>query len=607
MSNADLQNELSRIKNEINRLQRENNQIQGELSALATTAHANSANLFTTSNNARIAMENSHNTIDYSHGQLKRTFNVQLQIKEMYFIFKDVETANKKIRMLNNKLYFDYKNQAMVRKIVRGFVDNLDLQMVSDEIIYKALEKEFLQAPEYWLGYVLLAIMYWKNDNKQKAEQSLQNALERNAKSTAMFFMLFNLKLERIETALNWFNYYKMLDQTGKDNNTFLMFVSSVPNRIHDKEMKDKVGQVLSEYIEQEVEVSSEEVNKNEIVSTILNYFMQIGQASSLKYPKLTQYVNEKQLLASVLSKAKNNQKILDFMEELNKVHLNEKNHYLNKYIDELISVPSEAEQKIIDEIHYNEQIIATMEPLKKVDDDNIFKSDDFRKMAKENYQKRITHDTNKLNVMGEIINWVYVNKNNDVNSLTQWNLFALTKKYTKEAYSNYHNQYKNMLPNSFHIVINDYQSTSDLISVEREINNKNRFIKNKTQRLLKTVKNGGAITSIVMGGLAGIAAIVCLLLSLIGKNLDNSVVTLLKFISVVGLVALVGLLLIGLIKLLVTNPRRRKNIHEKMEKESANLEMILHDLFNEMSEYRTEYQEADKISVYIEERINQM
>ena len=114
--------------------------------ALANSARSGSINLLNTSNNAHAAMENSSTTIDYSHNQLKRTFNVQLQIKEMYFIFKDVETANKKIRLLTNKLYFDYRNQSTVRKIMRGFIDNLDLNMVSDEVIYKSLEKEFLQS-----------------------------------------------------------------------------------------------------------------------------------------------------------------------------------------------------------------------------------------------------------------------------------------------------------------------------------------------------------------------------------------------------------------------------------------------------------------------------
>lgn len=609
MSNEDLRSQLSQIRSEISRVERENQQIRSELGALAASASANSANLINTSNNARNAMDNSRNTINYSNEQLKKTFNVQLQIKEMYFIFKDVETANKKIRMLNNKLYFDYKNQAMVRKIVRAFVDNLDLKLISDERIYKALEKEFLQAPDYWLAYVLLSIMYWENDNKKKADQCLEEALKRNSKSTAIFFMLFYLKLSRVDVALNWFNYYKELDKTGSDNSTFLMFVSSLPNRIHDQEFKTKVGEVLAEYIEEEVDKCSEETDTNNIISIIYNYFLQIGHPESLKYPALSQYTAEKQTLANVLSKAKNNQKILNFMEELNKVHLNERNIYLNKYIDELISIPSEAEQKIIDEIHYNEEIIATMEPLKKLDDNTIFKSNDFRKLAKENYERKVTHDESKLNVINEIINWVYVNKNNEINSLTKWNLFSLTQPYTKKAYASYKNSYQNIYPRSLHIVVNDFQTTTNFNNLQYDLKQKESFIDSKTDRLLKTVRNGGPIASICFGGVFLIATIVLLVLSLamVSDNGGPSVGTIFKIISIPVGIAGVFFLVSGLIKLLITNPKKRRTIKENMTKESTRLDEIIRQMYKEMAAYRVEYQEADKISEYINERIEQM
>ena len=370
MSNYDLESQLCSLRSQISQVRSENAAIESELMALANSARSGSINLLNTSNNAHAAMENSSTTIDYSHNQLKRTFNVQLQIKEMYFIFKDVETANKKIRLLTNKLYFDYRNQSTVRKIMRGFIDNLDLNMVSDEVIYKSLEKEFLQSPNYWLGYVLLAIMNWKNNNQEKAEQCLQSALEKNNKSTSIFFMLFYLKLQRIDTAIKWFKYYQQFEQTGSDNSTFLMLVSSLPARISDEETKDQISQVFLEHIKKEFETDKAEINDEDIIKVIFNYFNHLDKVEPLKYNNLQSYVKEASTLANVLSKAKNNAEILKFIEDLNKVHVNEKNIYLIKYFDELISVPSEEEQVVLDEIKLNEEIIATMEPLKKMDED---------------------------------------------------------------------------------------------------------------------------------------------------------------------------------------------------------------------------------------------
>ena len=166
-----MKNQISSIRGKINQLQREINVIQNEITALGTSSANANAQLVNNVNKINSTLSNNKNVVEYSHSQLSKTFSTQLQIREMFFIFKDIEGANKTIRALTNDLYFNYKNQATIRKIVRGFIDNLDLNMVSDETIYKMLEKEYLQSPEYWLAYVLLAIMNWKNDIQEKVEE----------------------------------------------------------------------------------------------------------------------------------------------------------------------------------------------------------------------------------------------------------------------------------------------------------------------------------------------------------------------------------------------------------------------------------------------------
>lgn len=607
MSNYDLESQLSSLRSQISQVRSENAAIESELMALANSARSGSINLLNTSNNAHAAMENSSTTIDYSHNQLKRTFNVQLQIKEMYFIFKDVETANKKIRLLTNKLYFDYRNQSTVRKIMRGFIDNLDLNMVSDEVIYKSLEKEFLQSPNYWLGYVLLAIMNWKNNNQEKAEQCLQSALEKNNKSTSIFFMLFYLKLQRIDTAIKWFKYYQQFEQTGSDNSTFLMLVSSLPARISDEETKDQISQVFLEHIKKEFETDKAEINDEDIIKVIFNYFNHLDKVEPLKYNNLQSYVKEASTLANVLSKAKNNAEILKFIEDLNKVHVNEKNIYLIKYFDELISVPSEEEQVVLDEIKLNEEIIATMEPLKKMDEDTIMKSSDFKKLAKENHEKKIKHDLGKLNVVNEIINWVYINKNEDINSLTKWNLFSLTKDYTEKAYELYSNVYHNTMPRDYHIVIGDYTSVTKLDSIDSELAYKDNFIKTKTERLLKTVKDTKAKVSIGFGIALLLGFITLLVLGFVFNSKKPQLAVLFFILCAVCCLFGTVLLVKGLITKLVKNPKKRSQIKESMQKESEKLDEILRKIYEEIHMYFTEYQEADKISEYVKERIGQM
>lgn len=591
MSNADVQSRINQVRHNLNVVEQQNQQIRNELNMIATSARNGSLTLNATCVNTNTTLHNSINTIEYSHNQLKRTFNVQLQIKEMYFIFKDVETANKRIRFLTNKLYFDYKNQATLRKIVRGFFDNLDLNMVSDRVIHKSIEREFLQAPNYWLGYVLLAIMHWKSDDKDQAEKSVNFAVEKDPKSTAIFFMLFNLKIDRIEAAIKWFDFYRTLDKTGSDNNTFLMFISTVKSRINELDENDKVSDEFIKYIKEQIGFDQEDVDANYLSSIAYNYFDHLDANESIKQQNFRQYVAEAGTLSLVLSKAKNNQNILNYIEDLNKVHAHERNLFLNKYVDELLAVPSEEEREIIEEIKYNEEIIASMEPLKKMDSDTIFKSDDFRKMAKENHQAKVNHDHGKLNLVNEIVDWVYVNKNNSINSLTQWNLFSLCKDYTLNGYNSYLADYRSLMPKQFNLNLGEYHSTTKFDNLEEELNKKDKYCQEKLSRLLAQIKNTSAILQFVFGGLLIVLGIV------------------LAFVLTwaLALVAIPGLILIGtgLIKLLVSNPKRRRMIKESVKNESDKLTKILTNLFKEHKEIMAEYIEADDIHKYIQEMLN--
>lgn len=604
---SELQSKINQINSEIRVVEAENSRLEGEINAIANSAYSGNLTLIQTANNARAALEDNRNIIDYSDNQLKKTYNVQLQLKEMYYIFKDVETANKRIRMLTNKLYFDYRNQATVRKIVRGFMDNLDLNMVKDETIRKSLEKEFLQEPNYWLAYCLLAIMYWKEDNKQKTEQSISLAIEKNKKLTSVFFMLFNLKLQRVIPAINWFRQYQECAKVGTDNSTFLMLISSLPTRINDEKAKDEVSKIFSEYIKKEFDKDMSDVKKEDINKVITNYFIRMSKDETFKYNSIRQYVKNANTMAAGLSAAKANADVLKFIEDLNKVHLNEKNIYLAKYIDELISMPSEEEQKILDEINYNEEIIATMEPLKHLNEDERVNSSSFKKLAEENHKKKMAHDHGKLNTVNEVINLVYINKNQDLNSLTNWNLFALTKDYTTHGYDLYRSAYQVLIPNEYTYAINDFSSSTNFNSLDDELNKKDKFIENKLQRLLATVKDSGAIISIVFGGILSAAFIALLILGLIFKQDTAALGILFIVLSIFALISGAYLIVKGIITKVVLNTRKRKKYRENMVKESARLEVTIKELFKEIGEFRTEFNEADNISTYIYERLSKI
>ena len=181
-----------------------------------------------------------------------------------------MELANKKIRECNRKKQYEFANYTAVRKIVQGMLDNLNLNMISDEIIYKSIEKVHLQTPDYWLTAVLLSIMGWRSDDKALADRAIGAAVKLNLKETAIFLMLFNLRMGREDAALKWFMVYQGCELKGSDQKTFLMLFSMLSRTIEDN-VDNKIKYEIIDFINRVIamNVRSEGYNEAAIVDTI--------------------------------------------------------------------------------------------------------------------------------------------------------------------------------------------------------------------------------------------------------------------------------------------------------------------------------------------------
>ena len=138
--------------------------------------------------------------------------------------------------VLNNQHRSDasFANYRTVRKIVQGMMDNLDVTMVSNKTITKSVEVQHLQTPDYWLTCVLISIMAWKNNDRELSDRALARAVRLDKKDSAIFYMLFNLRMGRDEAALKWFYTYQECDLKGSDQRTFLMLFSLVSKTLAD-------------------------------------------------------------------------------------------------------------------------------------------------------------------------------------------------------------------------------------------------------------------------------------------------------------------------------------------------------------------------------------
>ena len=163
--------EISALQARLAQEQSRNRELHGCLMELGSGVASAHREMSDYESKVQNTLNESSNRINSSHENIIRAHELQLEIDKLYVRFKNMELANKKIRACNNKKYYDFSNYRTIRKIVQGMLDNLNLNMISDAVIYKSVEKEHLKTPDYWLTSVLLSIMAWKNDDKPHAER----------------------------------------------------------------------------------------------------------------------------------------------------------------------------------------------------------------------------------------------------------------------------------------------------------------------------------------------------------------------------------------------------------------------------------------------------
>lgn len=571
MSNYALQSQLNQLENELRQVQRYNSELRGELSTIANGVDRAHRDLEDYNDKIRNTLDNCNGTMHSSHQRVVDAIALQGEIERLYARFKNVELANKKIRDANNKKYYEFSNYRTVRKIVQGIMDNLDLQMVSDQTITKSIEVQHLQTPDYWLTCVLISIMAWRNDDKELADKAMERAINLDKKSSSIFYMLFNLRMEREDAALKWFYSYQECDLKGSDQRTFLMLFSLVSKALADN-VDEKTRSEIESFIKRVVEANlrSSGYREETVINQIRSYFNRMQPSDQLQYAMLRKCCSELDQLTSTMMMAKNNINILEFILKTVHVQAEEKNTFLKGYIDEIISAPNQAEKDIYDEIAYNELVIRLEG---EVD------------VAKEKFAAEQTKKANDLNLVAEMIDWIYEKDAQNVSSQSRLNMFTLTKDLQEKAVESHTEDYRSRRRSNYHVSIGEYSTVADFQREEDERHKIDVFFTQKKDNALSAIKNWPAYIGF---GVAAAAFIGCffagfwlLILTLSGAGY-------------------------GIITLM-SNMAKRKQIEQLRVESIRATSETMQQLFSEFQSYQKELDEYDSYNTRIIDELHKI
>ena len=479
MSNWGLEMRLSQLQSELSSVQSYNRELRSDLNSIAGSANSASNTLNRYRSSLESTLDTCDNRIHYSHHRIVDAIAVQAEIDKLYTRFKHMELANKKIREANNTKYYDFANYRMVRKIVQGVMDNLDVTMVSDAAIYKSIESQHLLTPDYWLTCVLISVMAWKNDDRELADRAMARALDLDKKSSAVFYMLFNLRMQREEAAVKWFRTYQECTFTGADQRTFLMLFSLVSRTLTDN-ISEHAREEIYAFIRKIVRTSMNADDSTErVTEQISGYFRRMRPSDPLAYAALRKYCGAFNELTEVMMEASNNINILEFILRTANVAPAQKNSFLKTFIDELIAAPNDTEMAVYDSIAYNQCIIDCEGDAER---------------AKEIHGAAQLKKVRNLDLVGEMIDWIYERNANEVNGQIRLNMFTLTKELQEKAVEHHVESYRSRLKATLPVTIGDYTSNVDFSGTpETEHGKITAFFTARRDEAIAAVKSLGA------------------------------------------------------------------------------------------------------------------
>lgn len=202
------QREIERLVNEINRLIAENNALVQEINSAISDIRVLRSNVATLHRNVEPVMTGVSGEVNVQSEKIHRIFEALEELTAQYATFKTLSTASKNLSQYTDEYHTRFSYYNNLRRITLGYVIGLDTNFVTNESMRKAVEKVYLQNTEYWLAYATTAVMLWASDEKEAAERAVGKAMFMNPSKAALFFMLINLRFDRIKPAQEWFVTY---------------------------------------------------------------------------------------------------------------------------------------------------------------------------------------------------------------------------------------------------------------------------------------------------------------------------------------------------------------------------------------------------------------
>jgi len=354
--------EINDTIDRINYVASENAQLEAELDVAIQNVRILTSNCGEVDRAVNEEMQYLQGHVGEAELETREVFMALKGLTEQYLSFKSLSTASKNLTQFtdeyNTKFYF-YNE---LRRITLGYVIGLDSHFVSSETMRKKVEKAYLQNTDYWLAYAISSVMLWASKEKEAANRAMSKSLSVNYFNSCLFYLLINLRFNRIEAAKKWFvNYLDRTDTSDLgDEWQYLLQAYLFGSFGADPLFQETVSDCFKNMMAQ-VEVSTVDFAKK-FTRKAIDFADSYAHVTDHEFTTLRRACKEYSELKSILSAAEKNAQIAKYYNAIAEEELSEMKDLpqrIENVLYSLINDYDDEEYKVVRNIKYNEAVVA--------------------------------------------------------------------------------------------------------------------------------------------------------------------------------------------------------------------------------------------------------
>ncbi|MCX6055112.1 MAG: hypothetical protein NTZ74_09410 [Chloroflexi bacterium] len=471
----ELQRRINNLINQINYTLQENVELEVEL-------EVSIKNVYTLIDNCEVVDNDVYEQMGWLSGQVgdaeistKEVFDALNELTSSYFTFKNISTASKNMTQFMDEYntHFSYYNE--LRRITLGYVIGLDMHIVSSESMRKKVEKVYLQNSDYWLAYSIAAVMLWASDEKEAAVRAINKSMTINYFNTCLFFLLINLRFNRIDAARKWYvNYLDRADMNnlGDEWQYLLQAYLAGAFGAH-KEFQAQIATCFKNMLAQ-VEVTNIDFGKK-FADKALEFAQLFLHTTDQEYETLHKTCLEYQEMRQLLSNAEKNTKIAKYYNMLTETEVDESKDLpqrIENVLYSLISNYDEDELKVVKKLKYNEAIVSAKGDLSA---------------AQAKYDAMFMDENKKKSLGDMFLHWAFDEDSSQTNIIVKRFSITFMKEWIAKGFVKFAETYRQSESQKYSIEVDGFKMTcgeDDFESVKLTL--EKNYDKNKWKDFLK-------------------------------------------------------------------------------------------------------------------------